>query len=298
MYPIRASRTVWAKNFSRPHVCSELCNAHYVINDNLIRLTYQTGCLYPEKVEPAYVHLTERNSDESVRYLDEILPLPRNVRLCIDHPLRRPQLYDHEFETDEPVRLSTLVELFDKHYQRIYKEEEEKATHREYWVSRTCPGCDDETYTETNIDSFLQPCDEERVVCFCFSDEDEDKSPDESVQLRGCGHRFHRTCILRWFNTPRLEQDDDSSERKSNSCPNCRQPIISCATCHSSRAIKERYFGAVPPYNDEDEEQDDRPETDGPYGIHTIYYEELFFKGIVYDAAQQLLRLVPLERLE
>lgn len=298
MYPIRASRAVWAKNFCRPHVCSELCNAHYVINDPLIRLSYQTGCLFPEKVEPAYIHLTEVNTDDNVRYLDESLPLPRHVRLCIDHPLRKAQMYEHEFEDDEPVRLSTLVKLFHAHYERIYKEEEEQSTHREFWVTRTCPDCDDDTYTEKNIDGFLVSVDQP-AECFCFrDDEEEDKVPSESVQLRACGHRFHRECILRWFNTPRLEQDDEASERKSNSCPNCRQSIITCGTCQSSRTIKERFFGAVPPYNDDDEEQEDRPETDGPYGIHTIYYEELFFKGIVYDAAQQLIRLVPLERIE
>jgi hypothetical protein len=278
-------------------MCSELCNAHYVINDNLVRLTYQTGCLFPEKFEPAYIHLAEVNSDENVRYLDEPIPLPRHVRLCIDHPLRTPQLYDHEFEQDESIRLSTLVGLFNAHYQRIYKEEEERSTHREFWVTRPCPDCDDDTYTEGNIGRFLLPCDE-HADCFCYNDEEEDKAPGESVQLRGCNHRFHKECILRWFNTPRLEQDDDASERKSNSCPNCRKAIITCDTCQSTRTIKERYFGAVPPYNDDDEEQEDRPETDGPYGIHTIYYEELFFKGIVYDATQQLVRLVPLERIE
>ena len=298
MYPIRTSRPVWSKSFARPHVCSELCRSHYVINDHIIRITYQTGCLYPEKFEPAYIQLSEVNTDEQIRYLDEPLPLPRHIRLCIEHPLRVPQIYDHDFEEDEPILVSTLVRLFDAHYRRIYAEEEQAATPREYWVTAPCSACTDETYSDTHIEEYFETC-ENAEDCFCFN-EAEDAAGDY-IRLSNCRHQFHRSCILRWFNTPRaasVDDEDGSTDRKSNSCPNCRQPIIYCATCQSNRSVKNRFFGAVPPYDENNEEQEDRPETDGPYRIHTIYYEELFFKGIMYDSAQQLVRLLPLERIE
>jgi hypothetical protein len=296
MYPIRASRPVWSKNFSRPHVCGDLCRSHVVINDNLIRMTYQTGCLYPEKIEPAYIHLSEVNTTEQIRYMDEPLPLPRRIQLVIDHPLHVPQCYTHEFAENEPILLSSLVRLFEKYYRQIYAEEELQATPREYWLSATCPDCTDDTYAESNIEAYMEPC-EAAHDCFCFVEEDDEKQAD-CVRLTHCRHQFHRACILRWFNTPRADDDDGSTERKSNSCPNCRQPMIYCGTCQATRAVKKRFFGSVPPYDEHNEEQEDRPETDGPYRIHTIYYEELFFKGIMYDAARQCVRLLPLERVE
>ena len=294
MYPIRASRSVWAKSFARPHTCNELCHSNYIISDHMIRISYQTGCLFPEKIEPAYIHLSERNDEERTRFLDEPVPVPRQVQLLIEHPLRHPRMYEHVFEENEVVYLSTIVALFDAHYKRIYAEEEEKATHREYWIVEQCSACDEDTYTEEKLADYLVAALDVTAQCaICF--ENEGDTP--IVQVNHCQHVFHQACLLKWFNTTREDQDTET-ERKSNTCPMCRQPLILCATCQSTQKIKRRFFGAVPPFNMENEDQEDRPETDGPYGIHSIYYEELFFKGIHYDAQQQLLRLLPLERLD
>jgi hypothetical protein len=44
--------------------------------------------------------------------------------------------------------------------------------------------------------------------------------------------------------------------------------------------------------------EDDRIETDGPYRIHSLYYEELYFKGIEYNKVENTIRLLPFERLD
>lgn len=284
---------IWAKNFTRPHTCSELCNSHYIISDNLIRLTYQTGCLFPEKVEPAYIHLSQVNSEEKTVYLDETLPLRGTVKLLMEHPLRRPQVQVHTF--DEDVSLSTLVRMFHEWYERVYREEEETSTHKEHWIPQKCPDCTEETYTDAKIDDFVTILEQPEDCSICF---DETIHADDAlVRIRKCRHAFHRSCLLRWFNTPRPRDSDLDPDEKHNSCPICRQPIITCETCDSTRILKRRYFGAVPPHDPNNDEQIDRPETDGPYGIHTIYYEDLFFKGLVYDSNARTVRLLPLERL-
>lgn len=296
MYPIRRSRQLWAKNFSRPHQCSDLCFTQYEIQNNVIRITYQSGCLYPEKVEPAYIHLSDRNVDNQVKYTDEVVPVPRQILLLIEHPLRHPRMYEHVFEPDQVVYLSTLVELFDAHYRRMYAEEEEKATPREYWINEPCTQCNDDFYQESKLDDFVdaytpEPDAAATSTCsICFE-------PGTLVRIRNCQHVYHRECLLRWFNTVRTDTESET-EHKSNSCPMCRQPLLLCTPCQSTRTRKTRFFGAVPPFQANNEEQEDRPETDGPYGIRGIYYEELFFKGIYFDARQQVVRLLPLERVE
>lgn len=291
MYPIRASRSVWAKSFIRPHTCSELCNSNFIISDNLVRLNYQTGCLYPEKVEPAYIHLSENNNEANISYMDDLVPVAKQVTLFIDHPLQIPLSITHEFEDEKQVTLSQIVQLFRQQYEHVYREEEEKCTPREYWIPRKCTDCSDETYTERNLESFLNSAESEDGCSICFDD-----SEVNLVRIQSCGHTFHITCLTRWFNTPK-QVENEMVEAKHNSCPMCRQPIITCFSCHADRIIKERYFGPVPPYEPNNPEQEDRPETDGPYHIHTIYFEELYFKGIIYDTQTKMIRLLPLERL-
>ena len=297
MYPIRVSRPIWARPFIKPHTCSELCNTQYQITDSMIRITYQTGCLFPENIEPLHIHISNHtgNSD-SFEYTNDILNIPNEVSLCIHHPIRKPFTVQHIFNK-VVIRLSDVVQAFDEIYKKIYKEEEEQATKREYEVEKICPDCDDDHYTEKYISDYLDPVEptdlsEETCCSICFEAIYPGSEQPELYTIRNCHHIFHQPCILKWFKTPKIVNQDETLPT-TNSCPICRQAIIYCNTCKGTTTIKEKYFGSVPPYDPTDD--NDRVETDGPYGIHSIYYEELYFKGILYDRIHNTLSLLPLE---
>lgn len=281
MYPIRKNRNIWSQAFLKPHECNELCSAQYHIQHNSIRITYEAGCLFPERVEPLCIHVSDH---DSIPFIDNVCNIPNEVKLIVDFPLKRPIELKHSFLETE-IYLSTILKVFDELYTRIYQEEEEKSTKQEFLIDKACSDCNEDKYTEENIHSFLTPVDSFDQQCnICFDE-------GELVEIDLCKHLYHKACILKWFNT--VKTDDD---RKSNSCPLCRQPIIYCNTCKGTCVVQERYFGAVVPYTQEHEEN--RIETDGPYGIHTLYYEELYFKGLIYNRVENTLKLLPYERLD
>lgn len=293
MYPIRVNRPVWTRSFLKTHVCSELCNTQYEIRDTMIRITYQTGCMFPEKVEPLISHIS---AHDTIEFIDEILNIPNQVNLLIDFPLKQHFTQKHTFDK-VTIRMSDVLQVFDQIYTRIYKEEEEKATKQEFFIEKECMDCKEEEYNEENLSNFItlatdEESEESKECSICFESSDEQSG---LFQINNCKHIFHRHCIVKWFNTPKVLNEDESLPN-TNSCPVCRQSIIYCNTCKGTRKTKERYFGSVPPFDPNSNEN--RIETDGPYQIHTIYYEELYFKGILYDRIHNTLSLLPLENVD
>lgn len=290
MYPIRTSRPVWCQPFVKNHSCSEMCNTQYEITDNnIIRIVYQTGCLFPDKFEPVFIHISNHTSD--IDYIDNKVNIPHTVECIIQYPMRNIFKHTHTFEPGD-IKMSDILRVFDQYYRSIYQEEEEKATSKEYQIQKDCPNCDDEKYTEEYIHEHLSICEsesEEEQCNICF------ESGSEIIKINRCQHVFHKECILKWFNTPKI-LNGEIEQKKSNTCPMCRQAIIYCSTCSSTGMIEEPFIGVVPPFDPEGE--DDRPETDGPYHIHSLYYEELYFKGIMYDRIGNRLILLPFERIE
>lgn len=306
MYPIRVNRPVWTRSFLKTHECSDLCNTQYEIRDNMIRISYQTGCMFPEKVEPLISHISDH---KNIKFIDEILNIPNQVNLLIDFPLKEPFIQKHTFDK-VMIRMSDILEVFDQIYIRIYKEEEEKSTKQEFFIEKECMDCREEEYNEENLSNFISECkeccepidsgsdesnesndsNESKECSICFESDDQSSL----FQINNCKHIFHRPCIVKWFNTPKVVNEDESLPN-TNSCPVCRQSIIYCNTCKGTRKIKERYFGSVPPFDPNSNEN--RIETDGPYQIHTIYYEELYVKGILYDRIHNTISLLPLENV-
>ena len=65
MYPLRISRPMWTKIFYKTHECSDLCNTEYeIIDDNNMRIICQTGCIFPEKVEPLIIHISHHKEEK------------------------------------------------------------------------------------------------------------------------------------------------------------------------------------------------------------------------------------------
>lgn len=291
MYPIRVSRNTWTKTFYKEHICSEACNSEYEIKDNDILITYKSGCLYPEKIEPLVVHISEYSNE--VTYVNEIVPIPKKVKFHIDYPLKNPVTIEYKFDNEE-IKISHILKKFDEIYKDIYKEEEEKTEKKDWEIPKNCEDCkEDNFYSPDNLDNFLEKVHVRDIDCsICFDTLQEE----DTFKIKNCTHFFHKECIIRWFNTSKA--DDESEEnQKSNSCPVCRKPIILCEKCNSKRMINIIFNGSVPPFDSVNLENPDRPETDGPYKIHTLYYEELFFKGVIYEKTKNIIRLLPFEDL-
>ncbi|NBP59330.1 RING-H2 finger protein, partial [bacterium] len=154
-------------------------------------------------------------------------------------------------------------------------------------------------YTEPHLPDYLDRLNnsditEDTSCSICFETIYPGNEQPELYTIRNCKHIFHQQCILKWFKTPKVVNADETIPT-TNSCPICRQSIIFCETCKGTTVVKETFFGSVPPYDPESDQ--DRIETDGPYGIHTIYYEELYFKGVLYDRIHNTISLLPLEEV-
>ena len=287
MYPLRISRPVWTKIFYKNHQCSELCNTEYEIVDDNIRITCQTGCLFPEKIEPLVIHISDHK--ETSPYINEEIILPNKIKFEIKYPLKKPVIFDHIFDYKQNITLKDILSIFDNFYKQIYKNEEKNLEKREWDIEKQCFECKTENfYSENKLIYYIEEYTDnehqnEIAICsICF----EELKTENSFKLKNCNHIFHKECIIKWFNTLKTNDNilGETETKKSNSCPVCRNPIIFCSKCNSTQKITEKYFGVVPPFDPENLENiQDRPETNGPYGIHTLYYEELFFKGILFN---------------
>lgn len=276
MYPIRVSRALQGFPFLRKHVCDELCNASYQITSGSVTISYQSECMYPSEVEPAFYHISDDISEYNTQCF-----IPQTITMIIDYPLRNPVRIQHIFDTNE-IFLGTILKVFDMYYRGIYEEEEKKSTQKYFTLEKNCPDCNDSTYF--CIDNSITANTVSGGECgICF------EGKEDMILLNSCNHIYHKNCILKWFNT--RPSGDNRNCNKSNSCPLCRTPIILCSTCKSSRLVREIYHGSSIPYSENLEHN--RNETDGPYRIHTLHYEELYFKGVVYNRNERTLRLLP-----
>lgn len=299
MYPIRTNRPSWCFPFTKPHTCSELCTTQYEIQSSEVRVIYDAGCIYPENIEPAVYSFTGQSNDE----VDVQIHLPNRgkMKVYINYPLKKPTVRNVDFGGDS-IELSRVLQMFKQFYEEIYEEEEAKSSYKKFTYHKRCTQClEDDTLS---ISQFCICKEEEEVDCnICFDNVHSQTNP--LVHGSSCKHIFHRNCLLRWINTQKPNSDFlefDSSEdtearvtQKNNSCPVCRQVIFTCSKCQNTYQYEVQYEGAVIPFDPDNGTT--RNDTDGPYGIHSLYFEELLFKGIFIQRDTATISLLPFERL-
>jgi len=284
MYPIRISRPIWSMTFSRPHICTELCNTEYELTTGLLRLTYTPTCLFPEKIEPMNVHISNHSSN--LIYTDDIIPeIPKTVNIMINYPMMTEVVREVTFQNDE-IKMSDVLKVFDEIYREIYEEEEKTASRRQYTIKKNCDTCDTAFYSSDNLTQHIQPITNtvnESNCNICFEE------VGDFFKLY-CGHIFHFGCIEKWYKT--IKSDDTSLQelKFSNSCPNCRTPIIQCLRCRGMNYTTEDFYGVTPPYSIDYPLS--RLLTDGTYKIFGHYYEELYFKGLIYEKKTNTFSLI------
>lgn len=286
MYPIRISRPIWCQTFYKEHICSSFCDVEYKIDNNIIRISYTSECLFPEKIEPSCINLYKY---EQSNYIDDKIKLCKNeVMIKIDYPMNNIFIKKITIDKDE-IRVSDILKIYHDLYKKIYEEEESKSTIKTFIIEVDCDACDDNYYEIENLDKFMEKTDMIDKQCnICFDDQN-------LYSLKGCGHIFHKECITKWFDTSKIN-DDTGEQIKSNSCPSCRQSMIFCNKCKTKRFIEIQFEGPIPPYNPKIPDFI-RNQTDGPYEIHSLYFEELMFKGIMYNNTENSITLIPYDEI-
>lgn len=291
MYPIRTNRPLWSQTFYKNHVCDHLCNIEYKINSDIFRFSYTSSCLFPEKIEPTCINLYHLQEE---KFNDDVIMLPTDFMIEINYPMNNPFTKTIHIDKDE-VRISDVLKLFRESYLYVYDEEEKNSSEKIFKIKKSCMSCLENFYDEQNIDKFLIIENDDMSscnICFDTTERTEPSEPSSSlVKIKKCKHPYHKDCLVKWFNTTR--DDESGMSRKSNSCPLCRQAIIFCEHCNGSEFVEEEFKGVVPPYDPNFFTI--REETDGPYGIHSFYVEELLFKGVIYDKSRNTMTLIPYE---
>lgn len=282
MYPIRTNRPLWSKCFFKNHICTEVCNTEYELIDRNFRFSFRTSCMYPQNIEPINIHLSKYTD-----FIDTTVIIPTNVKLLFHHPFNKPIIKEYSFETT-PVLMSEILKVFDTIYKELYKDEEEHTTEKTYNLENPCVECKDEDYSIEHIDQYITQTTETTDSCnICFEEGDENNP---LIKINRCNHIYHKKCLLNWYNTPKTLTDGDQIPF-SNSCPNCRKTIIYCQNCDGNLVTRETFVGKIPPYIP----GRIRVETDGPYQIHSFYYEDLSFKGIMFNTTTKILSLLPFQ---
>lgn len=283
-YPIRASRPIWSLSFCKDHICGEICNSEYQLTNGLIRVTYTPNCIYPEKIEPMSVHVSE-HTEQKIAYINEVLPdIPDVCTVVIDYPLRKKYTKEVQFNSKN-IRMSDVLRVFDECYHEIYEQEEKTATTREWNIKKKCTSCSGDFYNSSNLNQYLKPFQPDAAVSSCVCNICFEETGEFYTLY--CGHVFHLDCITKWYNT---SKQDDFEIKMSNSCPNCRMPIIQCEACSGNTYLTEKFFGVVPKYSEEAPLT--RWLTDGIWQIYGHHYEELHFKAIKYSKNANTLELV------
>ena len=290
MYPIRLTRPIWCQTFYKDHICSDNCNIEYNINNSILRISYTSECIFPEKIEPTHIRIS--NFKECV-FINDKINIPREVNVLVDYPMNNDYITLHNFNKDD-IRVEDVLQLYQDLYKEIYKEEESKSTERLFRLKLECKECSDNSYKLDELSKFIEHdpnmFNEQCNICF---ENDEKKL----FKIIKCKHIFHLECLSKWFNTMKIDNDTGMSVN-SNSCPLCRQSLIYCNNCNGERIYDEEYRGVVIPFNEDINLRTIRIETDGPYQIHSLYFEELFFKGIMYDRITNTINLVPFDELD
>lgn len=190
----------------------------------------------------------------------EIQGLPPEIHMGIFYPCSNPCI--SLFYPSSTMKLSQLLDHFLILYTTMYHIEEATASRLINNYTEECKECN---HSFPTIPVAEDEAVEECSIC---------KSEVPNVKLIRCKHIFHQECVQRWFETRRT-------------CPLCRTPMgEECIHCNGSGVIErseEQASFRLP--------SGERNETDGVYGIHSFFLEDLYFCTLIWDKRRNLLYL-------
>ncbi|MBL4898328.1 MAG: hypothetical protein JKX76_01645 [Colwellia sp.] len=205
-----------------------------------------------------------------------VFPLTHPISITI---LRNSGIIDLTDESNNGFTRFELIKIIQISYERIYNEENETSTQHEFVISNECDGCISIDYRKI-VPSILWSTSEKYVDCCVCCEKYE---PDEKICKLQCGHLYHEKCIFSW------------TDKENNNCPMCRSDIMSCNDCNGTKIKSFSYVNSVPRY--EHVHNGSRIVTDGEYGIHSHYREDLDIRYLTYNTQTKFLKVNIIPRI-
>lgn len=243
-------------------------------------------CLLPSDNEDTIVTqsvlLNELDFDDIIN-ADELVNVPNSFDVVLNFPFDIPSFFHVELQ--EPATVQKLFELVSSIYYSMYQLENDETP----WIpesfgyieleKKECEDCihirNLSVFLETEID---ETDDVQCSICYnSFS------TTSKSYRLT-CQHRFHHDCIKTWL-------------KQSNTCPLCRSTVICCEHCDGLGFIltddsTEEKIQELIDMRDHDPFPLMRPTTMGQYRIHSLDFEDLVVKHLIYDRLTRHLHVV------
>lgn len=297
-YPIRFSRSAW----SIP-IYVRYRNCDYI--RAICGIAPKDGDIVNSPIR--VLDIEEEPGLYTLDKLDEPVIPPCVFRVVFDFPLTRP-FVDVVQHSHAYVTRGELLAYISRKYKAVYAQELLTSSPIEYTIHSECLdclGCAPETMPLDEFDPLarnpsgcvldslqhrpaidvLDPLrngsethsrNPKGCVLDCSICKD-DSNTSEACKLT-CGHMYHKSCILTWFETGK------------DTCPVCRASAVGCSTCKGSRAVAMTRSAIVIPFEDRDGSMN-RNTTNGVYGIHTKDLETLIIQGMVFDKSTNTLKL-------
>jgi hypothetical protein len=281
-YPLRLNRSYWKIPLYCYHECDDSCiynlqltfdeesgevvlstfrNPNYVDGKcNLWRSTI------PTRINISSFDMTCPTGHMGELYKPEMVVIPDNeFSMNITFPLENG--VDITVCSSKPTTLRELLWMIKNIYTFVYTSELDTSTPTDISITREC-----RCRTES-VPLHYKPLDSkpDEACSICYNDIEDEEVPDLD-----CNHTFHKDCILQWMSTG-----------DGRGCPLCRRVLQNCSECNNTYAIVsvERHievpqtvFGT-------------RNATNGMFGIHSYYLNELYVDNMIYNRSQKRLQL-------
>lgn len=244
MNTIRFNSQVWLIPLMRKHECNGI-----------------TKCKKLNTVEDAQISLDDFDmTRDDILYLDDIVIQDAEYTIKLDKPLRNAVYF--VIHKIGGTKLRELIWLISRLYKTIYQIEARTTPTSNITLDYTCLSCDDTPIELKDV----QGSDDSCSICF--------EQLTESVVQTPCSHSFHSKCINEWIRV---------SSRAT--CPMCRSTLRMCQHCDNTG-----FFTYTETFTEVPIELSRmltgmvvRNTTDGVYGIHTYFFNQLILHGLQYN---------------
>ena len=272
LYPIRFSRNYWTIPIVTEHICDpNICSKNLQLNtetrelEEVLNKDYKNGrckngnLLYPTFVPLSTFNYTNPHGSLGPLYKpDQIVIKDPIFDISIDFPLRNPTRVKINTGGSETTLRDLLFYITDA-YKKIYNEEEETASLKEFVFKRDC-----DCNTMDSIEKIIPPHSKQGVCSICYDDFE-----NNPLAVLKCGHKFIYNCISSWVNSDKT------------SCPLCRENVLNCDKCNGTKMIDYiQSYKVIPTYLRDDVF---RNETDGKYGIYQYDIDHLVIEYLMYN---------------
>ena len=282
-YPLRLNRSYWKIPLYCYHECDDSCiynlqltideesgefnlstfqNPHYVDGKcNLWRSAI------PTRINISSFDMTYPTGHMGELYKPEMVVIPDNeFSMNITFPLESG--IDITVKAAKSTTLRELLWMIKNIYTFVYTRELDTSTPTDISIERECRCRTDGISLRYKPLGFVP----EESCSVCYNEITED----EYVPDLDCNHTFHKDCILQWMSTG-----------EGKGCPLCRRVLQNCSECNNTYTVVsiERHI-EVP-----QTEYGLRNTTNGVFGIHSHYLNELYVDNMIYNRSQKRLQL-------